>query len=340
VILAFVVYTGLALFAGRLIVPTTVVGVVPDGTTALGIGDTITAIDGRPVTTWNQVVQGLARAGDTALVATQRGTVAIPLEDRATTERFLLGIDYFTPAVIDSVVPGTPAASVGFVSGDSVVAIAGEPVRAWGDLTRIVGAAAGRALDFEIERAGVRQVVTVTPAPTPVPNRATGSVDTVGRIGAARRNVAVRERVGVVQGIRTGANATVTAGGAVIRIVRDLFVGDVSVRQLGGPIAITKLSVDAARSGVESLFELIAFLSINIAVLNLLPIPILDGGQILMNVIESAKGSPFSLRTREYILRAGLLAIALLFVTVMYNDTRGWIGSLVQSVSRLFGGGA
>jgi regulator of sigma E protease len=97
------------------------------------------------------------------------------------------------------------------------------------------------------------------------------------------------------------------------------------------------MSVEAAKSGLESLFSLIALLSINVAVLNLLPIPILDGGQIVINVLESVKGRPFSLRTREYILRFGLLAIALLFVVVMYNDTRGWIGKLVGWVAKLFG---
>jgi regulator of sigma E protease len=107
------------------------------------------------------------------------------------------------------------------------------------------------------------------------------------------------------------------------------------VRQLGGPSAITRAAVDAARSGIDVLFQLIALLSINVAVLNLLPIPILDGGQILINVLESAKGSPFSMKSREYILRFGLFAIALLFAIVMYNDTRpafvkmfGWLGKL------------
>ena len=92
--------------------------------------------------------------------------------------------------------------------------------------------------------------------------------------------------------------------------------------------------------GFDELFYLIALLSINVAVLNLLPIPILDGGQILINVLESAKGSPFSLRTREYILRFGLLAIALLFAIVMYNDTRagfasffGWVRQPLRRVS-------
>jgi regulator of sigma E protease len=114
-------------------------------------------------------------------------------------------------------------------------------------------------------------------------------------------------------------------GTSIIGTVRDLVTRKVSVDQLGGPIAITRASVQAARSGLESLFYLIALLSINVAILNLLPIPILDGGQILINVLESARGHPFSLRTREYILRGGLLVILLLFVLVMFNDTRAWL---------------
>ena len=110
--------------------------------------------------------------------------------------------------------------------------------------------------------------------------------------------------------------------------LKALVVGRVSLKQLGGPIAIGRASVNAARSGWEDLFYLIALLSVNVAVLNMLPIPILDGGQILINVIESAKGSPFSLRTREYILRFGLAAIALLFIVVMFNDTRGGFSRL------------
>ena len=79
----------------------------------------------------------------------------------------------------------------------------------------------------------------------------------------------------------------------------------------------------AARGGFEQLFSLVAFLSINIAVLNLLPVPVLDGGQILINILEAARGSAFSARTREIILRTGLALILLLFVLVMFNDLKG-----------------
>ena len=96
---------------------------------------------------------------------------------------------------------------------------------------------------------------------------------------------------------------------------------EVSVSQLGGPIAIGRAATAAARSGVAEFLTLLAFLSVNVAVFNLLPVPILDGGQVLLNIAEAAKGSPFSDRTREAILRFGLLLIGLIFVVAMFNDT-------------------
>ena len=145
-------------------------------------------------------------------------------------------------------------------------------------------------------------------------------------VGVARRDLAQRVPLTFAEALTTGSRATWVMGGAVVGTVHDLLVRKVSVTELGGPIAITRAAVSAARSGAESLFYLIALLSINVAVLNLLPIPLLDGGQILMNVIETAKGSPFTPRTRENFLRVGLVAIALIFAIVMFNDTKAWLG--------------
>jgi regulator of sigma E protease len=138
-------------------------------------------------------------------------------------------------------------------------------------------------------------------------------------------DVTVREPVSIGEAMSIGTRTAWFMGTSIIGTVRDLITRKVSVDQLGGPIAITRASVDAARSGLESLFYLIALLSINVAILNLLPIPILDGGQVLINILESARGRPFSLRTREYILRGGLMVILLLFVLVMFNDTRAML---------------
>jgi regulator of sigma E protease len=129
-----------------------------------------------------------------------------------------------------------------------------------------------------------------------------------------------RERIGLASAAVAGGQATWAMGTSVIGVLGGLVQGSISVKNLGGPVAIARTSVVAAKSGLESLWALIAFLSINLAVLNLLPIPILDGGQVVMNIAEAIKGSPFSIRTREVVMRIGLAAIVALFAVVMFND--------------------
>jgi len=155
-----------------------------------------------------------------------------------------------------------------------------------------------------------------------VANVLTGKAERVGRIGAGPVNRFIRHPVSLGESVRSGWRATWQMGGAVIGVLGGLVQGTVSVKTLGGPIAIVGASVDAAKSGVESLFALIAFLSINLAVLNLLPIPILDGGQILITMAEGVKGRPFSDRTRDGLMKIGIALIAALFLVVMFNDLK------------------
>jgi len=229
----------------------------------------------------------------------------------------------YYPAVIDSVVAGRPAERAGLVKGDSIVSVDGEPVRDFQGLIGRVSTAAGRTIALDVVRDGVRRTVSVQPEVAEVENQITGKKERLGRIGAAPRQRLARDPLPFSAAVVGGWNKTWENAGGIVQIVRGLFSGDVPTSQLGGPIAIGYVSVQAARGGIETLVLLIAFLSINVAVLNLLPVPILDGGQILLNVLETAKGSAFSARTREYILRAGLLAIALLFALVMFNDIKG-----------------
>lgn len=231
----------------------------------------------------------------------------------------------YIPAVVDSVVPGRPAERAGLLRGDSIVAVDGTPVTRWNQVTERIAVSAGRELALEVVRGGNRVTVRVTPELRPDTSDI-GTLEEVGRIGAGATPTIARESISFGQSVVAGWNTTWNMGTSVIRVVGGLITGQVSVSQLGGPITIGRVSVEAAKSGLEALWSLIAFLSINVAVLNLLPIPILDGGQILINVAEGIKGKPFSMRTREYIMRAGLAAIALLFVLVMFNDIKGLIG--------------
>jgi len=240
------------------------------------------------------------------------------------------GEPYALP-VVDSVVAGFPAEQAGLQSGDSIVAVDGVPVQRWSEVVARVTPAAGDTLRLDVVRGGAPLSLRLAPLAALDTNPLTAEVDTIGRIGAAVDAERVqRARVPFGEAAARGAEATWTMGTSVVVVVRRLFAGEVSVDNLGGPIAIAQTSVVAARSGLETLLFLLAYISVNVAVLNLLPIPILDGGQILINVAESVKGSPFSPRTREYVARAGLAVIALLFLVVMFNDIKrlvtGWLG--------------
>ena len=341
VLLAVVIMIGLVAHYGRTIVPTRVVGgvrtlpSVPTLPSLLQVGDTILAVNGEPVATWNEVERQILRApGDGLTIRTHRGDVTVAAGGPASEIRQQIGaaVDFYVPPVIDTVLAGQPAAAGGLRKGDSVVAIDGAPVRTFSQLVQKVSTSPGKTLVFRVVRAGAPVELTVRPAPTEGRDPLTRKAVTVGRIGAGQRDVSVHEAIGFGEAIREGSLVTLNMAGTIVSVVRGLFAREVGMDQLGGPIAIVRASVDAGRNGIEEVLGLLALISVNVAVLNLLPIPILDGGQILLNIAESIKGSAFSARTREYVLRLGLLAILLLFVLVMFNDLKSLLGDFWRRV--------
>jgi len=230
----------------------------------------------------------------------------------------------------DSLFAGRPGALAGLQHGDSIVAIEGKAVD-WEGLVTKVSASPGVPLRFDVLRNGERLSLTVTPAPDTAFNPSTGKIDSVGRIGILPVQLALPVSMG--QAVKSGWHATWRMAGTVIDALHGLATRRVSASELGGPIMIAQASVQAARGGFEQLLFLIALISTNLAVFNLLPIPVLDGGQIIIGLLEGIKGSAFSLRTREYILRAGIFAVLLLFALVTYNDLRRLVVSFVQGLS-------
>ncbi|MEX2177727.1 MAG: RIP metalloprotease RseP [Gemmatimonadaceae bacterium] len=329
-VLGLVVAIGLAAYYGKAVIPSRVAGAVRpiDGMALLAgavqPGDTILRVNGAPVETWSAAMEAIATSVDSVAIESNRGGVTIPLggPGAPAARDVALAMDYLLPPVLGGLLPGNPASQAGLRQGDSIVAIDGAPIHTWSDMVHRVAASPQRPLSFEVIRVGVREQFTVTPEPMDGIDPVTGVRGPVGKIGAFAPDVTTREPVSFGEAITLGSRMSWAMGTSIIGTVRDLFTRRVSMDQLGGPIAITRASVEAARSGLESLFFLIALLSINVGILNLLPIPILDGGQILINILESARRKPFSLQTREYILRGGLFVILLLFVLVMFNDTR------------------
>jgi regulator of sigma E protease len=331
-VLGFVVAVGLTYHFGSLVIPTRVVGGVRPVNgqpllAAIQPGDTILQVNDTRVSSWNDVFDAIGDAEHAVSIRTNRATVAIPLDGVGSPSRddVAQALDYQLPALIGDTVPGEPASRAGLLPGDSIIAINGVAIHSWNEMLLAVSRSAGKPLTMDVSRGGRQRTISVTPKPMEGPDPATGKRGTVGKIGAYSKDISVRRPVSFGQAVSGGAVVTWRMSTSIVGTVHDLIVRKRSVKELGGPIAITRASVQAARNGWETLLSLIALLSINVAILNLLPIPILDGGQILINVLESAKGGPFSERTREYILRGGLFVIILLFVLVMFNDTRAWL---------------
>jgi regulator of sigma E protease len=238
------------------------------------------------------------------------------------------------PPVIDTLVAGKPAERAGVLRGDSVMSVDGKPVRSWTELVARVGADTVGETRLEISRGGKPVTISVQPEVVQVHDSASNTVSRVAKIGAgalnpdAIGNREVRVPMSIVESVSAGWYATWRMGGSVLDVLSSLVHGTASVKTLGGPIAIARISVAAAKTGFESLLTLIAFLSINLAVLNLLPVPILDGGQILITIAEGVKGKSFSDRTRDNFMRVGLVAIGALFLIVMFNDLKGLATSI------------
>jgi regulator of sigma E protease len=233
------------------------------------------------------------------------------------------------------VTAGKPAALAGIQVGDSVVSLNGTPLKGWEVLLDSISASPGIPLTLGVVRHGQPVTIRVTPLPEMAPDPRTGERKRQGRIGMAATAAFTPVSAGSAFG--EAWRLTIDNGGRIFTTLRALISSGAGVSDLGGPIAIAQISVQAARGGIENLLALIALISINVAVFNLLPIPILDGGQIVLNVAETIKGSAFSTRTREWILKGGLLLIGLLFITVMFNDISRNMQSIIQFFGRIFG---
>jgi regulator of sigma E protease len=270
--------------------------------------------------TWARVVILLAGVTMNALLTLVVSTGVFAISGR-----------YDAPTVIDTVIAGNPADLAGLRRGDSVVAVNGTAVRTWSQLVGIISRSPGQPLQVEVARDTERVMLAVTPRPEEGADPMTGRAMTIGRIGAGAlagdrlAGRTLREPMSLGESIVAGWRVSWQMAGSVVGVLGGLLRGTVSVKTLGGPIAIGAASVQAARAGWESLFLLIAFLSINLAVLNLLPIPIMDGGQVLITIVEGARGKAFGERTRENLMRVGLLAIAALFAVVMFNDVKALV---------------
>jgi regulator of sigma E protease len=302
---------------------------LPAGAAALGTlqrGDRIVAVNGAPVTSWEELLERLFTLAPPVTVQVEGRpeplTLTVPL-DEASRNALVGALDPFFAPVIDQVMAGAPAQRAGLRVGDRVVAVDGAPVASWYQFTRIVRASDGRPLSIEVERDGARLTLALTPERRSVIDPHTGKSLTGGFLGVGPRAPVVHERFGLAGAVAEGTRRSVQVGGQVLGAVVGLVTGRVSVRELGGPIRIGQVSGEAARMGVGALVTLMAVLSINLAILNLLPIPVLDGGGLLFLLAEAIRRRPFSVELRARLTNVGLIVVAAIMLFAISNDVFG-----------------
>jgi regulator of sigma E protease len=330
---AIAVYFGLALANGRAVDPETRVGRVdvgalPHGAEALRQlkpGDRVTAVAGRRVGSWDEVVQGLANAGgdDVALTVNDSLSVVVRLHRDQLVERAQAAqaVEPYRVPVISGAVPGHPAAAAGMAAGDTILAIDGVPTPQWYDVTDRIMPAAGRPLTIAVGGPAGRRIYTVTPDSV---QDSAGTV--IGQVGVEFRPPTIRERYGVGGALRAGLGATWEASTQIWRTVRGMLTRRVSTRDLGGPILIGQMAAQSAKVGFGTFLAFLALISVNLAVLNLLPIPILDGGQLVFLLAEGVLRKPLPIKVREYLMLLGLAIIVLLMLVANWNDVRRLLG--------------
>jgi regulator of sigma E protease len=307
----------------------------PAAAAGLRSGDRVTRVGDTAVEDWVGFARAYAAApgGAPVTLAVERGDEAAP-EKREVAVPALgsaqaLGV---VPAavLVSRVEPGSAAERAGIASGDLLLTVDGDPVGSFASFAEIVRASQGRALEIAYARAGQTTVVKVSPelkeADTGLgvkePRYLIGvTAEAPALLGAVGKDVERNPLVSVPRAVGMTADVTRT----FLQGLGKLVTGEVSRKQLAGPIGIAEIAHNAMQRGWEAYLSTLILISINLGVLNLLPIPVLDGGQAVLFLIEGVKRSPVSIRTREVVQQIGLTVLVALMGFAFWNDmSRHW----------------
>ena len=224
----------------------------------------------------------------------------------------------FTPAVVGEVMPDSAAEQAGFQPDDKILEINDSGIDSFEDLQRIVSLSPGEALDVLVERGGLAVELQVTPSVV-VETDHFGNVNRIGRLGIQRSGVDLIKR-DPFTALYWATEETWSLTMTTLKAVGQIISGSRSAKELGGPLRIAKLSGQVAETGIVSVIWFIAVLSINLGLINLFPIPMLDGGHLLFYAIEAVRGKPLGVRAQEYGLRIGLALVLGLMIFATWND--------------------
>lgn len=337
IVLAWGIYAGLTAVFGEAENPVTTIAAVDDsllpaaaqGLADLPFGTKILRINGDTVASWEDISDAIVSPSH-ALRFEFAGrppiTVPIPIGDMEGRAHLFDALEPLIQPKIGEVLAGHPAARGGLASGDLVVRVNGDTIRTWAEFVRIIEASAGDTLQVSVLRAGAVVPLVIVPEAGPKLDPVTGKTRTVGQIGVGRLLETLHVEYGLLGSIGQGAQQAFDNLREVVLLLKALVTGQVSPRSLGGPLLIGQLSGEAARFGLPSFLGFMAFISINLAVFNLLPIPVLDGGQLVFLLWEGVRGKPAPLSVRLRFTQAGLALLFVLVIFVVFNDVARILG--------------
>ena len=300
----------------------------------LAEGDVVTALDGSPVRSWQDLRWRLLRASGSdsvqltieqpngVHVERRLSLAAVGPDDWEGSFMSLLGFKLdLGPPVIRDVLPGKPAEGAGLRSGDAIVAIDGEPMRSPADVAAATNAHPGEPVRFTIRRDGSRLDVSLTPEATEQNGKRVGIAGmrlAIDAATAARLSLTVR--YGPLEAVAQAATRTWELSVFTVRMLGRIVTGGASLKNISGPLTMADYAGQSAQAGLLTFVGYLALISISLGVLNLLPVPLLDGGHLLYYLVEIFKGSPVSDRALEVGQRIGMAVLAMLMALALFND--------------------
>lgn len=313
----------------------------PAAAAGIAGGERIRSVDARPVESWNQFRLGLIDAAidrrpleleieDTSGKRTVRIDVAMPSSgevDRAFVKG--LGLDLAPGRItLSSILPGGAAEQAGLRAGDEVISVDGRSPGRAGDLVTLIRAHPGQAMRFTLRRGADELTLEVVPQSQPS-DRPDEAGRAIGRIGAgvAERLETVEVRHGVVDAVLESAGHTWEMSLFSLRMLGKMLTGELSWRNLSGPVSIADYAGQSARVGWQAYLSFIALISVSLGVLNLLPVPVLDGGHLVYYGLEGLLRRPLSERFVMVTQKAGMLVVIAMMVLALFNDITRLIGS-------------